>query len=42
MWSCYSAWVYIVGIPLSAEGGGGWASNQILKKGGGAWQDLNF
>ena len=28
--------------PLSLFLLGGWASYQIFKKGGGAWQDLNF
>ena len=32
----------IVGTPsLSLQGGGGWVSNQIFKKGG-TWQNLNF
>ena len=28
--------------PRLSAGEGGWVSNQIFKKGGGAWQDLSF
>ena len=28
--------------PILSAGEGDWTSNQILKKGGGAWQDVNF